>query len=234
MCFESIPDAPRWRCDCLTGATNVYHSAAESSSRWMHCLIPFESWSLQNNTVPSFTLNICDSFREGFFSCHNKSNRYKKMSSILFTAAVFNGELRRILFSKMKQIFEHMDAQRLSKHWDYLFTWTKRGRWGKKKKEAIHQMCFTVQLILNAQFHISVDFLSLQEIGDAFFCHLVCFIFADMCKNRKMTHVLHCNGVLSSPCGTGARYWHDKRNKKMCSPTLYRTGILTTELRVNP
>lgn len=104
----------------------------------------------------------------------------------------------------------------------------------KKKKEAIHQMCFTVQLILNAQFHISVDFLSLQEIGDAFFCHLVCFIFADMCKNRKMTHVLHCDGVLSSPCGTGARYWHDKRNKKMCSPTLYRTGILTTELRVNP
>lgn len=136
MCFESIPDAPRWRCDCLTGATNVYHSAAESSSRWMHCLIPFESWFLQNNTVPSFTLNICDSFREGFFSCHNKSNRYKKMSSILFTAAVFNGELRRILFSQMKQIFEHMDAQRLSKHWDYLFTWTKRGRWGKKKKRS--------------------------------------------------------------------------------------------------
>lgn len=29
-----------------------------------------------------------------------------------------------------------------------------------------------------------------------------------------MTHVLHCDGVLLSPCGTGARYWHDKRNKK--------------------
>lgn len=168
MCFESIPDAPRWCCDCLTGATNVYHSAAESSSRWTHCLIPFESWFLQNNTVPSFTLNICDSFRESAFFCHNKSNRYKKMSSILFIAAVFTencAEYCSVRWNRFLNIWMHKDYRSI----EIIYLPGLNVGDEVKKKEAIHQMCFTVQLILNAQFHICVDFFSLQEIADTFF-----------------------------------------------------------------
>ena len=67
----------------------------------------------------------------------------------------------------------------------------------------VYKMYFTVQLILSVQFHICVDFFSLQEIGDPDFCNLVYFIFADICKRQKMTHDLYCDGVSSAQCGMG-------------------------------